>query len=191
MPNQTVLAGLAAAILALPASAADAPDPRAVARQVLEETKATLEGALAGGQPAVSALRVCAAVAQDLARKHEKEGWRVRRVSEKFRNPADAPDAVEREVLRRWAQAQAEGRLSPKDEYQESVTEDGARYVRYMRPIFIAGPVCLQCHGAPAALAPGLADALRDLYPDDRATGYKVGDLRGAISVRAPMTPQQ
>lgn len=54
-----------------------------------------------------------------------------------------------------------------------------------MKPIFIAGPVCLQCHGAPDKLAPGVAEALKDLYP--MATGYAVGDLRGAISVRIPI----
>jgi len=56
-----------------------------------------------------------------------------------------------------------------------------------MRPIFIAAPVCLQCHGEPAKLAPGVAEALKELYPDDQATGYSLGDLRGAISIRIPL----
>jgi len=183
-----VLTGLL--IAALPAVAADLPESakaKAVAGDVLKETRSVLEGALAGGAPAVNALRVCASVAQDLARKHEQEGWRVRRISEKYRNPADAPDAGEHTVLERWAKAQGAGALKPTEEYGEVITENGQRYYRYMRPIFIAGPMCLQCHGAPDKLAPGVREALQALYPDDRATGYAVGDLRGAISVKIPL----
>jgi hypothetical protein len=180
-------------MVAVPA-AADPPEAakaRAVAGDVLKETRTVLEGALAGGTPAASALRVCASVAQDLARKHEGEGWRVRRISEKYRNPADQPDAYERAVLERWAAAQGAGSLKPTDESGEVAIENGQRYYRYMRPIFIAGPVCLQCHGAPDALAPGVREALQSLYPEDRATGYAVGDLRGAISVKIPLPAER
>ena len=184
MRKQTMLAGFAAVVLALPV-AADMPEAaraRVTAREVLEETRSVLEGA---------ALRVCAAIAQNIARKHEGEGWRVRRVSEKVRNPADTPDADERDVLTFWARERADGRLKATDEHEELLTENGRRYFHYMRPILIAGPVCLQCHGEPAKLAPGVADALKELYPNDQATGYSVGDLRGAISVKIPMEAPQ
>jgi hypothetical protein len=192
--RQIVLSGLAAALLALPVAAADSPEAaraRAVAQDVLTETKAVLEGALKGGQPAAAALRVCAGVAQNIARKHEQEGWRVRRVSEKVRNPADTPDPDERDVLKFWAEEKQAGRLGASSEHAEIVTEGGKRYFRYMRPIFIAGPVCLQCHGSPDKLGPGVAEALKELYPGDQATGYAVGDLRGAISVRIPMEAER
>ena len=42
-----------------------------------------------------------------------------------------------------------------------------------MKPIFIAGPVCLHCHGAPDKLAPGVAEALKELYPMDRRRGTR------------------
>lgn len=174
----------------LPVAAADQPEAtkaRMIAGDVLKETRGVLEGALAGGKPS-EALRACAAVAQNLARKHEGDGWRVRRVSERVRNPADTPDADERKVLQAWATLQAEGKLRPSDEHQEVVTENGQEYYRYMKPIFIAGPVCLQCHGPSDTLAPDVREALQALYPDDRATGYKVGDLRGAISVKIPLS---
>jgi hypothetical protein len=189
MQRQALLATLTLVVVVFPAMAADAPEvehARMVANQVLAETKSVLDGALQGGQPA-AALRVCASVAQNLARRHEREGWRVRRVSEKVRNPADAPDVGELAVLRAWQTEQRAGRLTPAAEHQEIVTEGGRRYLSYMRPIFIAGPVCLQCHGAPDKLAPGVAEALKELYPGDRATGYAVGDLRGAISVKIPI----
>jgi len=49
----------------------------------------------------------------------------------------------------------------------------------------------LQCHGARDKLAPGVADALKELYPQDQATGYAVGDLRGAVSVKIPIASGQ
>jgi hypothetical protein len=188
-----VFLGLTLVSLVLPVVAADPPEveqARTVAAKVLEETKSVLEGALKGGQPA-AALGVCAAVAQNIARRHEQQGWRVRRVSEKVRNPADVPDAEELAVLRAWQDAHTAGRLTPITERQEIVTAGGRRYVHYMKPIFIAAPVCLQCHGARDKLAPGVADALKELYPQDQATGYAVGDLRGAVSVKIPIASGQ
>jgi hypothetical protein len=154
--------------------------------QVLGETKSVLESALQGGQP-VGALRVCASVAQNIARRHEREGWRVRRVSEKVRNRADTPNADELVVLRGWQEDHRAGRLAATAEHQKILTEAGRPYLSYMKPIFIAGPMCLQCHGTPDQLGPGVADALKQLYPDDQATGYALGDLRGAISVTIPI----
>jgi len=191
--GQLLLAGVTLLGLVLPAVAADPPEveqARTVATKVLEETKSVLESALKDGQPA-DALRVCASVAQNIARQHEQQSWRVRRVSEKVRNPADTPDAKELVVLRAWQGEKKAGRLTPTTERQEIVTEGGRRYVHYMKPIFIAGPVCLHCHGAPDKLAPGVADALKELYPNDQATGYAVGDLRGAVSVKIPIESRQ
>ena len=193
MRRHALFAALALVILALPAIAADPPEAeqaRTVASQVLGETKSVLEAALQGGKP-VAALRVCASVAQSIARRHEREGWRVRRVSERVRNPADSPSVDESSVLRAWQDEQRAGRLSPAAEHLKVVTEGGRRYLSYMKPIFIAGPVCLQCHGVPDELAPGVADALKELYPHDQATGYAVGDLRGAVSVKIPIDSPQ
>jgi hypothetical protein len=36
--------------------------------------------------------------------------------------------------------------------------------------------VCLTCHGS---VGSDVAAALRERYPDDRATGYALGDFRG------------
>lgn len=41
------------------------------------------------------------------------------------------------------------------------------------------GPPCLKCHGQADQLGPGVADTLAKLYPEDRATGFAAGDLRG------------
>jgi hypothetical protein len=42
-------------------------------------------------------------------------------------------------------------------------------------------PVCTTCHGA--TVAPDVAAAIAARYPEDRATGFSPGDLRGAFSI--------
>lgn len=53
----------------------------------------------------------------------------------------------------------------------------------YVEPILLQ-PLCLTCHGA--SLAPELQSRIDELYPDDRATGFEVGDLRGVFWVEYP-----
>ena len=43
------------------------------------------------------------------------------------------------------------------------------------------GAVCLNCHGT--KIAPEVSQALAGLYPEDRATGFNEGDIRGAFVV--------
>ena len=43
------------------------------------------------------------------------------------------------------------------------------------------GEVCLKCHGS--NVAPDVKAAIGELYPEDQATGFKAGELRGAFSV--------
>jgi hypothetical protein len=44
--------------------------------------------------------------------------------------------------------------------------------------------MCLACHGAPETLAPSITEKLAADYPKDRATGYSVGQIRGAVTVK-------
>jgi hypothetical protein len=156
-----------------------------VAREVMEGTRALLMKEMQA-KGAAGAIQACSAVALDLAKKHEREGWRIRRVSLKLRNPADAPDAFEERQLARFAAQHAEGKL-PAEGHAEVVKEAGRNYLRYMRPILISAPLCLQCHGTFEDMSPEVQSRLQQLYPNDRATGYRLKDLRGAVSIRIPL----
>ena len=48
-------------------------------------------------------------------------------------------------------------------------------------------PLCTTCHGT--SVDPALLAHIRERYPEDRATGYSVGDFRGLFWVVA--TPAQ
>jgi len=122
------------------------------------------------------AVAVCSEAAPEIARRHSVDGLTVRRVSLRTRNGANAPDAWEREQLDRMAELR-DGGGEPKETV---ATVDGR--LRLLRPIFV-GKTCLTCHGDPAAIDPSVRSVLASRYPDDRATGYREGDLRGAVSV--------
>jgi hypothetical protein len=55
-----------------------------------------------------------------------------------------------------------------------------------MQPIRVQA-MCLSCHGDPAGIPAEVKEILASRYPKDLATGYKAGDLRGAVSVRIPL----
>jgi hypothetical protein len=93
-----------------------------------------------------------------------------RRVSLKNRNPLNAPSAEQAEILQQWER----GEMKPAF-YQA----DGKFYT--MHPIKITQPLCLNCHGDAATLDKKAAAEIAKLYPQDKATGYKLGDLRGAF----------
>ena len=77
------------------------------------------------------------------------------------------------------------------DEAAARLKEEGRRYLRYMKPIVLGSPVCLSCHGGPDDTSPEVKAELQRLYPQDKATGYRVADLRGAVSVKIPLGAEQ
>ena len=152
---------------------------RAAAAALSTELRTRLMEEMKAGGP-VQGVKVCSEVAPAYAAKHSVDGLSVRRVSERYRNPADKPDAYEAGKLAELAAAHGKGAL-PAETY-EWVGEGAARSLRYLKPITIGGP-CLSCHGDPAAVKPEVAAMIRERYPEDRAVGYKDGDFRGAVSV--------
>lgn len=133
-------------------------------------------------------VRVCAQVAQSLTQQVGREhGVNLRRVSLKNRNPRNAPDAWERRILQQWAQDHKAGK--PLQEVAEWRTERGQRVYRYMRPIMVAMPLCLECHGT--QIKPEVRRLIRERYPNDKATGYQLGDLRGAFSIKIVAQPTE
>ena len=81
-------------------------------------------------------------------------------------------------ALRHFQAALEESGSLPEDWVQQTASGE----LRYYRPLVIAEP-CLACHGDAESLDPAVAEAIAARYPDDRATGYEVGDLRGVVRV--------
>lgn len=153
---------------------------RAAVKGLGETLKEQLVAAIRTGG-AVSAIGVCRtiapAISEEQSRKHDLV---VGRTALKVRNPANAPDAFERRVLEEFARKVESGADPASLEHAEIVTEAGKRQYRYMKAIPAAAEPCLACHGS--NLQAELQAEILRLYPDDQATGFAAGDLRGAFT---------
>lgn len=140
--------------------------------------KANLMKAMQEGGP-VNAVKFCNAKAMGLTDMYsEKYNTEVKRVSNKNRNPNNAPNKQEMSVIKDYVQALMEGTPAlPK----VAIDEEGKKH--YYAPIFTGG-VCLTCHGNPKNLQPELVTVLDSLYPNDKAKGYAVDELRGIWSIK-------
>lgn len=110
-------------------------------------------------------------------------GFEVKRTSSRIRNPANAPDSLERAALDHFEQAAAAGDSLPSAFVQRTAEGD----FRHYQPLRVQ-PFCLQCHGSADELGEGVAEILEERYPEDAATGYSAGDFRGLIRVTVPAT---
>lgn len=114
----------------------------------------------------------------------EKTGWNIRRVSLKTRNAErGTPDEWEAKVLADFDQRAAAGEKRETMEVGEVVAGKDGKVFRYMKALPVQ-EACLNCHGDAASLSPELKAKLATLYPADKATGYKIGDIRGALTIK-------
>lgn len=132
----------------------------------------------------VAAVSVCSDTAQLLTVNYGfSKGIYIKRVSLKYRNPNNAPDGFESKVLNHFRQLSVEGKLDGTTEFFEIINSDGVNSVRYMKPIIVQAP-CLNCHGGNEQISPAVKTIIQNKYPDDKATGYYLDDLRGAVSIQ-------
>ncbi|MFN3693800.1 MAG: DUF3365 domain-containing protein [Ignavibacterium sp.] len=132
----------------------------------------------------VKAVSVCSDTAQVLTNNYGiSKGIYIKRVSFKNRNPLNVPDDFEAKVLKMFEDQFGKDQLKPESEYIELIEENGIYKVRYLKPIFVQ-PECLNCHGAEEQISPQVKEVINKIYPDDRAKGYQMGDLRGAVSIQ-------
>ncbi len=116
-----------------------------------------------------------------------KTGWRISRVSLKPRNPAmGTPDAWEQRVLLEFDRRAASGEKPETLEHAEVVAEAQGSYFRYMKALPVR-PVCLTCHGPVSGIDASTKARLANEYPFDKATGYHVGEIRGAVTIKRPL----
>lgn len=162
-------------------------DGRKVADQFVQQLGGELRREMELSGP-LRSLIVCKFGAPEVASSlSRKTGWRVSRVSLRTRNPAlGLPDAWEYRVLEEFDQRQARGEKAESLEFGEVVREPGGRYYRYMKALPVTR-LCLACHGPADGLSPEVREKLAADYPNDRGTGYSIGQVRGAVTVKRPL----
>lgn len=143
--------------------------------------KTALMSAMQDGGP-VEAVAVCKLIAPTLAAEMSKKyGMDMGRTSLKIRNPTNEADTWETDVLQRFETRLAAGEAIQKLTFSEKVEVPGGHQWRMMKAI-PTDKVCLSCHGS--KIAEPIQAVLDKYYPNDMATGFKLGDIRGAFTVK-------
>lgn len=180
-----------ALLLAAAASHAAAQDAwvaeaRQVASSVPPKLLAVLTAEIERSGPA-GAITTCRDEAPKLARAASQDsGWAVRRVSLRERNPKAVPDDWERATLEDFDRRAAAGEKPATLERAEVVQQQGKSVMRYMRALPVI-ELCTGCHGTADRISPAVKERLAELYPQDKATGYSVGQIRGAMTISKPL----
>ncbi|QFU75847.1 DUF3365 domain-containing protein [Halioglobus maricola] len=148
-----------------------------LAQEFVGRLQPQLKQAMEEGGPGM-AIEVCSHQAPLIADTLSAEsGWIIKRVSLKSRNASRAvPDQWERAVLEDFDRRAAAGESPVTIHYSETTPS----HYRHLQAQGAEG-LCLMCHGKD--LAPTVNEALELYYPDDMATGYTAGQVRGAISL--------
>lgn len=147
---------------------------QARATEVVTPFKQRLMGALGSAlqQGPVQAIDTCQLEAPMIAAALNQEGIRIGRSSHKLRNPGNAPSPWQEAAIRHYLD-------NPDDRAPQAWHLDN-EHVGYAEPI-ITLPLCLTCHGS--ELSTEVQAALAEKYPQDQATGFAEGDLRGIFWV--------
>lgn len=99
---------------------------------------------------------------------------RIKRTSHKLRNPKNAPNKSEAEIINQYlSQIEKGAKLKPQ------LVKDNVGEIHFYAPIKMEAK-CIVCHGD---VVEGINTKIKSLYPNDKATGFKINDLRGILSV--------
>lgn len=157
------------------------------AQQYMKELKTVLVKNLKSGGP-LQAVSVCSDTAQEMTKKYsDKNGIQIKRVSFKNRNLSNTPDNFEKKAIQYFEELNSNNSLTKEINLIELIDEDDDNIVKFAKPILVDAP-CLNCHGSEGQIAKEVLEVISAKYPNDKATGYKIGDLRGIISVSKKLT---
>ena len=130
---------------------------------------------------ATDALTICntraVLIAMDVS---EKQNLTIKRVSLKNRNPDNAPNEWQKKILENFENRKLSGESVAELTYADMVEIDSGKQFRFMKAIPTKA-ICITCHGE--NISADVKDRLDKLYPNDKARGYRPGDIRGAFVV--------
>lgn len=121
------------------------------------------------------AITACQLQAPEIANSLSLEGIVVGRTSDRLRNPANVSPEWVTPIMDAW--------LATSTEREPQIVALADSRFGYVEPILLK-PLCLTCHGS--NLVSEVTARIDELYPQDRATGFETGDLRGAFWIEFP-----
>ena len=119
---------------------------------------------------------VCRPVGMRAIQLSQENGWQVKQVTKKYRNPEHAPGSLHDQIA--LAKFNQEPELIG---FWDRETLDQQIGTRYYRRINVEAS-CLACHG----LRDRRPQFVKDGYPQDLAYNFQIGDLRGMYAVFIP-----
>ena len=142
-----------------------------------KQLKEELTKALNDGDTA-QAISICQTKAPEISELNSiPDLWKIRRISEKYRNPKDKPNGYEKEILLKFIDSTQN--LTYLTNWSQT---DSNKVFHYYKPIRVS-QLCLKCHGQKNDLDLQVVQVLKNKYPNDKAIGYQIGDLRGIYVV--------
>ena len=114
---------------------------------------------------------VCQPVGMRLKKFAKENSYKIRQVSHKYRNPKHIPNPEEEKILKSMVE----------DKELLSLWKMSSNGFHYYRRIEVK-TACLNCHGNKNKRP----DFVKKKYPEDKAFGFKAGDLRGIYSIFVP-----
>lgn len=103
----------------------------------------------------------------------------IQRLSDKNRNPANAIQT----------QMDSSAWEKIKSKKTDFIEQDEYGEVYYYKPIVIAMPTCIKCHGGKSDIIESTEKIIAQKYPNDKAIGYEMGDLRGMWKIKLKAEP--
>ena len=170
-----------------PANASAAPvipHPNELSRAVqeveaLDSMRSGLASSLEGSTevPTMQTMKeVCRPVGMHAIQLSHENGWQVKQIAKKYRNPDHAPDSLQAQIA--LAKFEREPELIGFWDREPLDQQTGTHYYRRIN----VEASCLACHG----LKDRRPQFVKDGYPQDLAYNLNVGDLRGMYSVFIP-----
>lgn len=130
-----------------------------------------------GENGVAKSIEVCKTKAPALAKTvSEEQGLKIGRTSFLLRNDQSAPPT--------WAASFVKERVE-----KEVNVDLGENRLGVLLPIRLK-EACIKCHGQSDSLDADVKEAIASHYPNDKATGFAEGDLRGYFWVEVPSPTQ-
>ena len=126
-----------------------------------------------GSQGPAAAIAVCQKEASEIAKSvGTQHGLQIGRTGVRLRNANN--------IAPSWAETLVRDKIAT----PTLVTLDNGHSAALL-PIKLQGQ-CLMCHGPKEQISPVIQDQLTKLYPNDEATGFQEGELRGWFWIDLP-----
>ncbi len=154
---------------------------RTAVKKHAHKLKADLAQALKDGGTK-GAIGSCVSISPEIdAIVSEEQGIEIGRTALKVRNSENAADDWEAAGLELFSKQIADGADPHKlEHYDVTITTEGQRLFRYLKPIMMQ-EMCLACHGP--NVAQDIKSEIAKSYPDDKAIGFNLNELRGAFTL--------